>query len=189
MVMKNISKTARNTRIHRRIHKVVSITFVVFLLVIGVTAILLAWKKEIQLIPKTQSTRVENSGDWISLEQMINIGQAFVKDSLGKSDLIDRVDVRPDKGIAKIVFKKHFTEIQIDGFSGEILSINQRNSDLVEKIHDGSILDFLLDSDAESSKIIYSTVTSLVLIFLCITGFYLWFNPRKMKRLKNKPEM
>jgi uncharacterized iron-regulated membrane protein len=187
--MINISKTARNTRIHRRIHKVVSITLVVFLLIIGVTAILLALKKEIKLIPKTQTTKVENPRDWISLEQMINIGQIFMRDSIGKSNLIDRVDVRPDKGIAKIVFKKHFTEIQIDGFSGEILSVNQRNSDLVEKIHDGSILDFLMDSDAENSKIIYSTVTSLGLIFLCITGFYLWYNPRKMKKLKKKPEM
>jgi hypothetical protein len=187
--MNNISKTARNTRINRRIHKVVSITFVFFLLIIGVTAILLAWKKEMKLIPKTQSTKVEKPGDWISLEKMIIIGQTFMRDSIGKSDLIDRVDVRPDKGIAKIVFKKHFTEIQIDGFSGDILSINQRNSDLVEKIHDGSILDFLMDSDSENSKIIYSTLTSLGLIFLCITGFYLWYNPRKMKRLKNNQEM
>jgi hypothetical protein len=168
---------------------VVSITFVVFLLVIGVTAILLAWKKEMKLIPKTQSTKVENPGDWISLEQMIDIGQTFMRDSIGKSDLIDRVDVRPDKGIAKIVFKKHFTEIQIDGFSGVILSVNQRNSDLIEKIHDGSILDFLMDSDSENSKIIYSTLTSLGLIFLCITGFFLWYNPRKMKILKQRPEM
>lgn len=167
----------------------ISITFVVFLLIIGVTAILLAWKKEMKLIPKTQSTQVENPGDWISLEQMIGIGQTFIRDSIGKSDLIDRVDVRPDKGIAKIVFKKHFTEIQIDGFSGEVLSIKQRNSDLIEKIHDGSILDFLMDTDSENSKIIYSTLTSLGLIFLCITGFYLWYNPRKMKRLKKRPEM
>lgn len=187
--MINISKTARNTRIHRRIHKVVSITFVVFLLVIGITAILLAWKKEIRLIPKTQSTKVENPGDWISLEQMILTGQTFMRDSIGKSNLIDRVDVRPEKGIAKIVFKNHFTEIQIDGFTGEVLSIRQRNSDLVEKIHDGSILDFLFDSDSENSKLIYSTVTSLGLIFLCVTGFYLWYNPRKMKSFKKKSEM
>ncbi|WP_373496389.1 PepSY domain-containing protein [Aquiflexum sp.] len=187
--MINISKTARNTRIHRRIHKLVSITFVIFLLIIGITAILLAWKKEMKLIPKTQTTKVENPGDWISLEQMIITGQTFMRDSIGKSDLIDRVDVRPDKGIAKIVFKKHFTEIQIDGFSGEVLSIKQRNSHLVEKIHDGSILDFLMDSDSENSKIIYSTLTSLGLIFLCFTGFYLWYNPRKMKRFKKKPEM
>ena len=86
----------------------ISITFVVFLLIIGVTAILLAWKKEMKLIPKTQSTQVENPGDWISLEQMIGIGQTFIRDSIGKSDLIDRVDVRPDKGIAKIIISVVF---------------------------------------------------------------------------------
>ncbi|MCR9014698.1 PepSY-associated TM helix domain-containing protein [Aquiflexum gelatinilyticum] len=181
-----ISKKAHQTRIYRRIHKWISIVFVFFLVVIGITAILLAWKKELGLIPKTQTTKVENPSNWIPLERMMEIGQTFVRDSLKKSDLIDRIDVRPEKGIAKIVFKRHFTEIQVDGYSGEILSVSQRNSDLVEKIHDGSILDFLMVSDSEISKITYSTLTSVVLLLLCFTGFFLWYLPRLIKKLKNR---
>lgn len=184
--MLNTSRTARNTRINRRIHKWLSLPFVVFMLLIGVTAILLAWKKETGLIPKTQKSKVENPVAWIPLEEMIAIGQQVMRDSLGKSDAIDRVDVRPEKGIAKIVFKHHFTEVQVDGYSGEVLSIAQRNSDLIEKIHDGSIVDFLLESTSENSKIIYSTLTSLALIGFAITGFYLWYNPKKMKKAKFK---
>lgn len=184
--MSNTSKTAQNTRINRRIHKWLSLPFVAFMLLIGVTAILLAWKKEVGLIPKTQTTKVENPTAWIPLERMIAISQEVMRDSLNKSDLVDRVDVRPDKGIAKIVFKKHFTEVQVDGYSGEVLSIAQRNSDLIEKIHDGSIIDFLIESSSENSKIIYSTLTSLALIAFAITGFYLWYNPRKMKKAKFK---
>ncbi|UJP64425.1 PepSY-associated TM helix domain-containing protein [Mongoliitalea daihaiensis] len=184
--MLNTSRTARNTRINRRIHKWLSLPFVVFMLVIGITAILLAWKKETGLIPKTQKTKVENPTAWISMEEMIAIGRQVIRDSVGKSDVIDRVDVRPEKGIAKIVFKNHFTEVQVDGYSGEVLSIAQRNSDLIEKIHDGSILDFLIASSSENTKIIYSTLTSLALIAFAITGFYLWYNPRKMKKAKFK---
>jgi uncharacterized iron-regulated membrane protein len=187
--MNNISKAAGKARIYRRIHKWISIVFVFFLVVIGITAILLAWKKEFGLIPKTQTTKVENPENWIPLEKMMEIGQSFVRDSLQKSDLIDRVDVRPDKGIAKIVFKRHFTEIQVDGYSGEILSVSQRNSDLIEKIHDGSILDFLMVSDAEISKITYSTMTSIVLLLLCITGFFLWYLPKMIKKLKRRQEI
>lgn len=182
--MNQTSKIAFKTRIYRNIHKWISIPFVIFLLVIGVTAILLAWKKQLQLVPKTQETRVEVRTDWISLESMIQIGQVYIRDSLGKAAEIDRVDVRPDKGIAKVVFKNHFTELQIDGFTGEILSVKQRNSDLIEKIHDGSIIDFLIDPSGESAKLIYSTLTSLVLILLGISGFYLWHNPRKIKKIK-----
>jgi hypothetical protein len=162
---------------------------VFFLLVIGITAILLAWKKEWGLIPKTQTTKVESPSNWIPLEKMMEIGQSFVRDSLQKSDLIDRLDVRPDKGIAKIIFKRHFTEIQVDGYSGEILSVSQRNSDLIEKIHDGSILDFLLVSDSEISKITYSTLTSIVLLVLCFTGFFLWYLPKAIKKLKRRQEI
>lgn len=182
--MNKTSQIAVKTRIYRKIHKWISIPFVIFLLVIGVTAILLAWKKPLQLIPKTQETRVEVRSSWISLESMIQIGKAYMLDSLGKAADIDRVDVRPDKGIAKLVFKSHFTELQIDGFTGEILSVKQRNSDLIEKIHDGSIIDFLLGQNRENAKLIYSTLTSLVLILLCISGFYLWHNPRKIKKIK-----
>lgn len=184
--MGKISKVAGNARIYRRIHKLVSLIFVFFLAVIGITAILLAWKKELGLIPKTQNTKVENPTHWISLEEMMEIGKNFAKDSLGKSDLIERVDVRPEKGIAKIVFKRHFTEIQVDGYTGEILSVSQRNSDLVEKIHDGSIFDFLLVSDAEVSKITYSTITSVALLLLCFTGFFLWYLPKLIKKLKSR---
>jgi uncharacterized iron-regulated membrane protein len=181
-----ISKKAQQTRIYRRIHKWISIISVFFLVVIGITAILLAWKKEFGLIPKTQTTKVEDAGRWIPLEQMMEIGQVFARDSLQKSDLIDRVDVRPDKGIAKIVFQRHFTEIQVDGFSGEILSVSQRNSDLIEKIHDGSILDFLVVSDNEIFKITYSTLTSVILLILCFTGFFLWYLPKMIKKLKKR---
>ncbi|MCL6259612.1 PepSY domain-containing protein [Aquiflexum sp. TKW24L] len=181
-----ISKKAHQTRIYRRIHKWISIVFVFFLVIIGITAILLAWKKELGLIPKTQTTKVENPSKWIPLDKMMEIGQTFARDSLQKSDLIDRIDVRPEKGIAKIVFKRHFTEIQVDGYSGEILSVSQRNSDLVEKIHDGSILDFLMVSDSEIFKITYSTLTSVVLLLLCFTGFFLWYLPKMIKKLKSR---
>jgi uncharacterized iron-regulated membrane protein len=185
--MNRISQTSRQTRINRRIHKWISIPFAIFLLLISVTAILLAWKKELNLIPKTQQTRVDlPDGEWISLNTMISIGQTFMQDSLGKSSDLDRIDVRPDKGIAKILFKGHFTELQLDGYTGEVLSVSQRNSDLIEKIHDGSILDFLMESELENGKLIYSTLTSAVLILLCFTGFFLWYNPKKIKNLKNR---
>jgi uncharacterized iron-regulated membrane protein len=182
--MSQYSKAAKNTRSLRKFHKWVSLPFVAFLLVIGVTAILLAWKKQIGLIPKTQKSQVEQPGEWIAVEKIMATGQALVRDSLQKSDVIERVDIRPDKGIAKVVFKNHFTEVQVDGYSGKVLSVAQRNSDLVEKIHDGSILDFLFAPDGEISKIIYTTMTSLVLIFLGITGFFLWYYPHWIKKSK-----
>jgi uncharacterized iron-regulated membrane protein len=182
------SKLAVRARINRRIHKWISIPFVFFLTIIGITAILLAWKKELGLIPKTQTTQVENPGAWIPVEIILKTAQNYATDSLQKNPKIDRLDFRPEKGIIKVIFKHHFSELQIDGYSGEILSVSSRNSDLIEKIHDGSIVDYLLKSSTENSKLIYSTLTSLVLITLCISGFYLWYYPKKMKKSKLKPQ-
>jgi uncharacterized iron-regulated membrane protein len=184
--MQSSSKIANLTRIHRRVHKWFSIPFVFFLVIIGLTAILLAWKKELHLIPKTQKSKTEQPRTWIPVENLIAIGRGYMKDSIQKESEIDRLDIRPEKGIVKVIFKYHFTEIQIDGYSGDILSVKQRNSDLIEKIHDGSILDFIFRSGSESSKLIYSTITSLALIILGISGFYLWYNPKKIKKFKRQ---
>ena len=155
-----------------------------FMLVIGVSGLLLGWKKQTGLLPPTQKTTAQATDRWISLDSIQTIAQVYIKDELGKSSEIDRIDVRPQKGIAKIRFAEHFTEVQIDGKTGAVLSVSHRSSDLVEMIHDGSILDFLVGTDGDLVKLIYTTMASSGLIILSISGFWLWFNPRQMRKAK-----
>jgi len=56
-----------------------------------------------------------------------------------KDNKIDRIDVRPSKGIAKVLFKEGNWEVQIDGTSGEVKSIAKRYSDWIESLHDGNL--------------------------------------------------
>ncbi|AFL86034.1 putative iron-regulated membrane protein [Belliella baltica DSM 15883] len=183
--MSKINKLVNQTRISRRLHKWFGVPIAIFLILVSVTAIMLAWKKEMRLIPETQKIRVESGSNWIPIEQIIASARIHMEDSVRKSNEIDRVDIRPEKGIAKVVFKRHFTEIQVDGYSGAILSVSQRNSDLIEKIHDGSILDFIFGRDG-GVKHIYTTLTSVLLILLSITGLILWYNPKAIKKEKSK---
>jgi hypothetical protein len=53
-------------------------------------------------------------------------------------------------------------------------------------IHDGSIIDYLLKSSSENAKLAYSTLTSLGLILLAFSGFWLWLKPKQIKRHKMK---
>ena len=183
--MPKIPKLVNQTRISRRLHKWFGVPIAIFLILVSVTAIMLVWKKEMALIPVTQKSKVEVASQWIPIEQIIVSASLHMKDSVGKSNEIDRVDIRPEKGIAKVVFKRHFTEIQVDGYSGAILSVSQRNSDLIEKIHDGSILDFIVGRDG-GVKHIYSTVVSVFLILLSVTGLLLWYNPKAIMKEKSK---
>lgn len=167
----------------RIIHKWLGIPLFVLFLLIGVTSILLAWKKKAELLPPTLETKVE-SEIWILPSQMVKIGEEEMR-KLGRDPEVDRIDIRPDKGTAKVTFKTHFTEVQVDGFSGEVLSVGTRHSDWIEKVHDGSIIDFYTTGD-EGAKLTYSTLISIGLIFLAISGFYLWYFPKVVRRLKGK---
>ena len=47
---------------------------------------------------------------WTPLDQIVQVAQAHAR-AKGLDTQIDRVDIRLDKGIAKVLFKRHFTEL------------------------------------------------------------------------------
>lgn len=176
-----IQSKVKAIRWFRTLHKWMGIPLILFFLLIGITSILLAWKKKVELLPPTMKTKVEN-GSWILPSEMVRIGEDEMR-KLGRDPEVDRIDIRPDKGTAKVTFKTHFSEVQVDGYSGEVLSVGTRHSDWIEKVHDGSIIDFYTTGD-EGAKLTYSTLISIGLIFLAISGFYLWYYPKVIRRLK-----
>ncbi len=167
----------------RSLHKWLGLPLIIFFFVIGITSILLAWKKKAELLPPTLKTKVEQ-GEWISPAEMVRIAEVEME-KIGESTEVDRIDIRPDKGVAKVSFKTHFTEVQLDGLSGEVLSIGTRHSDWIEKVHDGSIVDYYLGGD-EATKLTYSTLTALGLILMSLSGFYLWYFPKVIRKIKGK---
>uniref|UniRef100_UPI00404981A2 PepSY domain-containing protein n=1 Tax=Gelidibacter sp. TaxID=2018083 RepID=UPI00404981A2 len=179
-----LKSLAKATRWYRKTHRFVAISLVAFLFVMGATGLLLAWKDELKLKPPT-STIESNGKPLISLDSIKNNAITHIE-NLGLSSEIDRIDYRPNKGIAKVVFVKHFTELQVDCYSGKIISEKKRTADVIEMIHDGSILDFLFKNSSKPAKLFYSTLTSLGLMFLAFSGFWLWLKPRQIKKLRRK---
>jgi hypothetical protein len=182
------SKISSATRFYRKIHKWIAIPLSVFMLLVGITGLLLGWKKQIELLPKMENSISPTNKPFITLDSLQKIAKNYARNHLKLSDEIDRIDIRPKKGIAKIVFSNHFTELQIDTKTGEILAVNTRKSDFIEKIHDGSIVDYFFKNENDNFKLIYTTFTSMGLILLSFTGFWLWYNPiriRKRKEIKN----
>lgn len=178
-----VQKKVKAIRWYRNLHRWLGIPLIIFFFIIGITSILLAWKKKADLLPPTQRS-VNETGDWILPTQMIQIAEEEME-KLGEDSAVDRIDIRPDNGIAKVTFKTHFTEVQVDGFSGAVLSVGTRHSDWIEKVHDGSILDFYTTGD-EGAKLTYSTLSALGLIFMSFSGFYLWYYPKLIRKLKEK---
>lgn len=179
------SRIAKQTRLYRKLHKWISVPLFLFMFLIGVTGLLLGWKKQTNLLPPTEKGQNNNSAVWLSIDSLQKIALSYSENTLQLPSKIDRLDIRPTKGVVKIVFAQHFTELQIDCTTGSILSVKQRQSDFIEKIHDGSILDYWFQNSSDAVKLFYTTVVSSGLILLSFSGFWLWYNPIRIKKQKS----
>jgi len=177
------SKTVIFTRLYRKLHRNVGIIFIGFFLLISISGFLLGLKDELGLKPETKSTNSINLSSWISIQSLDSIARTFASGELKIDPEIDRIDIRPDKGIAKILFKNNFQELQLDLESGEILSVEKRADNFIERLHDGSIIDFYF-TENNISTITYVSIISLSLVFMIYSGYLLWANPSKIKRNK-----
>ncbi|KAA2219530.1 MULTISPECIES: PepSY domain-containing protein [Maribacter] len=178
---------AKVIRIFRKIHRTTGALLFFFFLFISITGLLLGWKKNSNglILAKTEKGTSTELMDWLPLETLKQNAQKIFRDSISTelSPEIDRIDVRPDKGILKFKFVDNYYGIQLDGATGNLLKIERRRSDFIEQVHDGSILDRYLGTSDGQIKLFYTTVMGLALLVFTITGFWLWYGPKRMKRI------
>ncbi|BBM87841.1 PepSY domain-containing protein [Candidatus Uabimicrobium amorphum] len=170
--MKNINYTLR------KIHYWGAILAAIPIVIVIVTGIMLQVKKQwVWVQPKTIKGVAKQPQ--LSFAQIL---QAATKADKGINSWkdIDRLDVRPNKGIVKVRGKNKW-EIQIDTQTGEIRQIAYRRSDMIESIHDGSFFH-------DHAKLWLFLPSAIVLLILWITGIYLFFLPiwRRAKKRRQK---
>ena len=177
MASQNLSKSLRS---YRKIHKWIGLVLALFLLLSAITGILLGWKKDIVLLqPPTQKGVNQSLENYQSVEALAKASLAAV-DSLGlTADNFDRIEYRPSKGIAKVIFDSGSWEVQVDATNLEILSVAKRHSDWIEHIHDGSIV-------SDFFKLISMNILGIGLVFLIVTGLWLWYGPKRIRNIKAK---
>ena len=149
------------------------------LLVIG-SGILLQIKKQSNWI---QPATLQGTGSIPTLqwERILSATASVAQSEVNDWSDIDRVDVRPGKGMAKVQCKNRW-EVQIDTATGEVLAANYRRSDLIESLHDGSFF-------SDTAKMWLFLPNGLILLGLWFTGMYLWWVPvwaRRKKRLAKR---
>lgn len=183
---KSRQKHARILRDFRKVHRYTGALLFICFLFIALTGTALGLKKHTGdvILPKTRTGSTEELKAWKPLNELETAAITHLK-TKGFTDVhLDRVDVRKEKGIAKMVFKEDLLEVQIDGATGEILNTGYRYSDLLEDLHDGSVVDDLFGIPNGIFKIFYTLVCGLALLIFTITGFWLWYGPKYMKRLR-----
>lgn len=179
---------AKVLRVFRNIHRTMGAFLFVFFFVISISGFLLGLKKHSGdfLLPETAQGSSTQLEDWLPLDQLHAIATETLRDSVSPtlSTEIDRIDVRKEKGSVKFIFADHYYGIQLDGLTGNVLNIGKRRSDLVENIHDGSILDAYFNTPNGEIKLIYTSLMSIALLLFTITGFWLWYGPKCMRKSK-----
>tara|TARA_R110000737_G_scaffold315747_2_gene325870 strand:- start:1697 stop:2221 length:525 start_codon:yes stop_codon:yes gene_type:complete len=155
-------------RINRSTHRWASIAIAIPLLVIVVTGILLLLKKEVEYLQPASAKGTYRQPS-ISFEQVLAIAKTVKQAEIDSWQAIDRLDVRPNKGIIKIRAKSHW-EIQIDATTGEILKTAFRRSDIIEQLHDASYWQ-------DKANLWFTLPIAVVLLLIAITGIVLFFLP------------
>ena len=92
---------------------------------------------------------------------------------------VNRLDVRPGRGVVKAWLMNGY-EVQIDLGTGRVLQTAYRRSDLIETIHDGSFF------AGDWTKLGLFLPAGIVILFLWITGMWMWWVPFAAKRRVGK---
>ena len=140
------------------------------------SGIMLQLKKQSNWIQP--NVEVTSSSKPIMLQSYLDAVSSVKEANISSWDDIERIDIRPGKGIAKIKSKNNW-EIQIDIETSEIYATNYRRSDIIESIHDGSFF-------SEIVKYGWFLPSGILLLALSLTGIYMFFIPIFRKRKKNK---
>ncbi|THV60210.1 PepSY domain-containing protein [Flagellimonas alvinocaridis] len=178
-------KQAKILRVFRKVHRTTGAFLFVFFFFISVSGLLLGWKKNTagMILPESQKGTSTDLRDWLPVDSLHTVACNTLHNSVSPqlSLELDRIDMRKDKGMVKFVFVDEYYEVQLDGATGNVLSIGQRRSDFLEKVHDGSILDRYLGTSGVI-KLVYTSMMGTSLLLFTITGFWLWYGPKRMKK-------
>ena len=182
-------RRAKILRLSRRIHRTTGALLFTFFFIVACTGLLLGWKKNSGgvILAKTYQGSSADLKDWLPIDVLHQKAVRVMRESVSPdlSLALDRIDIRPDKGVAKFVFIEHYWGVQLDGVTGEVLHIERRRADLIENIHDGSVLDYLAGTSGGQLKLIYTSVMGTALLTFTVSGFWLWYGPKRF-RAKSK---
>lgn len=150
---------------NRRLHRWGAVAIgVPFLLIIG-TGLLLQVKKQVAWVQPPE-LRTEVRAPSVPYDRLLALAREVPEAGISSWDDVDRIDVRPGKGILKLIGTNQW-EIQMDIATGAVLQVAYRRSDFIETLHDMSWIH-------SSAKLWLGVPVGLIVLGLWATGAYMW---------------
>ncbi len=158
---------------NRKLHRWGAIAVALPFLCVICTGLLLQLKKQIPWVQPAEQ-KGGSAASNLTLPEILAIAGTVPHAGISTWADIDRIDVRPSKGMLKIVGMNRW-ELQIDLATGRVLQTAYRRSDLIESIHDGSFFH-------DQVKLFVFLPVAVIVLGLWITGIYLWLLPYMARR-------
>tara|TARA_X000001036_G_C20673646_1_gene803349 strand:- start:1154 stop:1660 length:507 start_codon:yes stop_codon:yes gene_type:complete len=160
----------------RKLHYWISPIIFIPVIIIFSTGVLLQFKKQSNWVQP--NLKITSDSKPVMLNLYLETAKTVSEAEISSWDDIDRIDIRPNKGIAKIRSKNNW-EIQLDLESADIYSVSFRRSDIIESVHDGSFF-------SDYVKFGLFLPSGILLIVLSFTGIYMFIIPILKNRKKGK---
>jgi uncharacterized iron-regulated membrane protein len=161
----------------RKLHRWGAIAAALPFAIIIATGLVLQLKKDVAWVQPPTARGVAPMAEGapaIAFDAILAAVRSVPEAAVQTWDDVDRLDVRPDRGIVKVQARSRW-EVQVDIVTGEIVQVAYRRSDLIESIHDGSWFH-------DKAKLWIFLPAAAVVAGLWLTGMYLWALPIVMKR-------
>lgn len=157
----------------RRTHRWGAVLVGLPFLVVIASGLLLQVKKQVPWVqpPEQRTAAKVPLVDW---SVVLAAAQAHPEAGVRSWDDVERVDVRPSKGLMKVIAKSRW-ELQVALDDGRVLQAAYRRSDLIEQLHDGSFF-------GDPAKLWIFLPSGVIVFGLWLSGLYLFLLPMLTKR-------
>jgi len=165
--------------LNRKIHSWTAAAIALPIIVVAITGSLLQLKKHWSWVQPAEQRGSVNA-PMIELNDILEALKAHAPLGVEGWQHVNRLDVRPDRGVVKVWLKSNW-ETQVDLGTGKILQVAYRRSDWIESIHDGSVF-----GDFVKLGVFFPAAIGLTVLWLGGAWMFLYpfIGRRRVRRLK-----
>ena len=177
----------RLARFSRWLHKWVGTLLALIMVALSITGGFVAFKNEVEYLqPAARSGAEGDIAGMIPPARVAEIILALRLPEASTLEHINRIELRPSKRMYKVRLEQTSAwrsprEIQVDAMTGAILNDGVRGDQLWMDLHSFAVF-------GETTKLLTMTLSGLALLWLGLSGYYLffyplWFRARRRHRL------
>jgi uncharacterized iron-regulated membrane protein len=166
----------RFARFSRKLHKWSGIFLALVAVVLSISGGFIAYKTKLEYLqPAGRSGTKGDIANAIPPSKVAEIILAMKMPEATELKHINRIELRPKKRMYKVRLEAAGTwssprEIQIDAITGAVLNDGLRGDELWTDIHSFAVF-------GEITKLVVMSLAALSLLWLSLSGFYLFFYP------------